>query len=92
LIGNLKVVVRDKKTMNGARIMKVRKVSIIEDTEGWTVDQGMVYQSALEALLAIKTEDRGSAKAGQDVATVIEWTATSRVGRAVLSMITDSNG
>jgi hypothetical protein len=54
--------------------MRVRKVSIVEDTEGWTVG-GMVYQSAIEALLAIQREDSDAANEGDPLVTIIEWTA-----------------
>jgi hypothetical protein len=68
--------------------MRVRKVSIVEDSDGWTVRGTMVYQSALEALLAIQ-QDKDAADKGDRVATIIGWTGTSRIGRAVLAVITN---
>ena len=69
--------------------MRVRKVSIVEDSDGWTVGGAMVYQSALEALLAVQRKDKDAADKGHSVATIVEWTATSRIGRAVLAVITN---
>lgn len=66
--------------------IKIRKVSIVEDGDGWTFNNDMVYQSAMAALLAIKREDEDVG----NIVTIIEWTATSRIGRAVLAVLTDS--
>jgi hypothetical protein len=69
--------------------MRLRRVSIVEESEGWTVGGVKVYPSALEALRATQREDKEAADRGDDVATIIEWTATSRIGRAVLAVITN---
>lgn len=74
-------------------MVKIRKVAIIEGDSVWTVlhtiDNAMPYSTAMEALLAVQTGDRERAAANpkDTCVTVIEWTATSRVGKAVVTVL-----
>jgi hypothetical protein len=76
----------------GMRAMNVRKLSITEDENTWTVTRGSrphgVYQTAFDAFQAIKDED---SKTKDIQVTIIEWTTHSRVGKLVIQVLANSN-
>jgi hypothetical protein len=67
--------------------MKTRTVNILETPDGWK-SSDKTYSSAMAALLDIKEQDQAVSLSGEGCMTIIKWTATSRIGKAVLRVIT----
>lgn len=69
-----------------------RTIPIVEREDGWEIEWPGGFETVLtaaEALQKVKDADVEISKvSGHNAVTIIEWEATTRVGRAVLEALT----